>query len=208
MICLKPEASPYYFIYQTTNILTGKIYIGMHKSYDLSDGYLGSGKLLKRAINKYGEENFKLEILCYCSDSESLSKLEAEILTLEFVDTNKEILYNISSGGWGGSNRGKSMSVEHRAAISLSHKLKHKNDKEWHSKRFLESSLLHRGKTVKSETKEKQRNSHLGKKFSDSHLKSLSEWQKCSKKSEDHKRKIGESRKRSWEEKRKITNVC
>ena len=32
----------------------GKIYIGVHKTEDMNDGYMGSGKVLKRAIEKYG----------------------------------------------------------------------------------------------------------------------------------------------------------
>lgn len=48
----------YYTIYRTTNTLNGKIYVGMHKTKDLDDGYLGSGKVIKNSVSKYGKEIF------------------------------------------------------------------------------------------------------------------------------------------------------
>ena len=44
-------------IYKTTNLVNGKIYIGKDK-YN-NPKYLGSGKILKLAINKYGKGNFR-----------------------------------------------------------------------------------------------------------------------------------------------------
>lgn len=42
-------------IYQTTNLINGKIYIGQHEcSTDEFDGYFGSGMYLQRAIKKEG----------------------------------------------------------------------------------------------------------------------------------------------------------
>ena len=46
----------YYYIYKTTNVVNNKIYIGKHKSKDLDNNYLGSGKILQLAVKKYGEE--------------------------------------------------------------------------------------------------------------------------------------------------------
>ena len=48
----------HYFIYKTINITNDKFYIGVHKTDDLNDGYIGSGKYLNRAIAKYGIEKF------------------------------------------------------------------------------------------------------------------------------------------------------
>ena len=49
---------PYGFIYITTNMINGKKYIGQKMFRERWKKYIGSGKLLKRAVNKYGKENF------------------------------------------------------------------------------------------------------------------------------------------------------
>jgi len=53
----------YYFVYETTNNINGKKYIGYHKTTNLNDGYLGSGKILHYAIKKYGRGAFSRRIL-------------------------------------------------------------------------------------------------------------------------------------------------
>lgn len=90
----------YYIIYQTTNKITGHIYIGMHQTTNLDDGYLGSGKRLLNAVKKYGEGNFERIILRYCNTYEEMVLLEKEYITEDVVQDPKT--YNIALGGKGG----------------------------------------------------------------------------------------------------------
>lgn len=90
----------YYIVYETLNKINGNIYVGCHATDDLNDGYLGSGNLLKKAIGKYGSSNFIRRILHVVSSPEDMFKIEASIVTEEFVSRNDT--YNLVPGGFGG----------------------------------------------------------------------------------------------------------
>ena len=87
----------YHFVYKITNNLNGKIYIGIHSTGNLDDGYMGSSKILSKDITKYGKSNFTKEIIKFF-DSRKEALLEESII----VDDNfvKRIdTYNINTGG-------------------------------------------------------------------------------------------------------------
>lgn len=98
------QIEPYGFIYLTTNLVNGKKYIGQHKitnHYGDDDNYLGSGKILKQAIDKYGRENFVREILDYAYSRDELNdKEQCYIASYHAVEDDE--FYNIKSGGEGG----------------------------------------------------------------------------------------------------------
>ena len=92
----------YYYVYQITNLLNNKIYVGKHKSakHPSENGYYGSGKQIKAAIEKYGIENFKKEVLYYCNSMEEMADKELSIVTEDFV--KRKDTYNMHKGGPGG----------------------------------------------------------------------------------------------------------
>lgn len=89
-----------YTVYKITNKINDKEYIGKHQTDNLSDGYMGSGKYLKRAIAKHGIDNFVKEIL-YIFDSEiEMNAKETELVTEDFCKLKNN--YNLCVGGKGG----------------------------------------------------------------------------------------------------------
>ena len=90
----------HYLIYQTTNLVNGKIYIGKHETFNIEDNYFGSGKYLLNAINKHGIENFEFKILIDLKNRKEMNLLEKMVVIEEFCKRND--VYNIKVGGDGG----------------------------------------------------------------------------------------------------------
>ena len=89
-----------YTIYKTINKVNQKMYIGCHKTTNPNDDYIGSGTILKRAIRKYGRNNFEKTILFVFDTPTEMFTKEAEIVDKLFVESDQT--YNILEGGWGG----------------------------------------------------------------------------------------------------------
>ena len=84
-------------IYLTTNTVNGKIYVGYHHTENHYDSYLGSGKLILRAIKKYGPVMFTKIILGIFETKEAAEIFEAFIVDKSFTLRNDT--YNINIGG-------------------------------------------------------------------------------------------------------------
>lgn len=111
----------YGYIYKTTNMVNNKIYIGKKKG-EFCPTYYGSGKLIKLSIEKYGLDNFKVEIIKECYSLKEINEQEKYFIEKLFPE------YNIAAGGTGGNTmllmpenekriliekRSKSLSIKH-----------------------------------------------------------------------------------------------
>lgn len=175
-------------IYKTTNLISGKIYVGQHYT-SADDGYLGSSKSLKMNIRILGKDNFKRETLEYCTSCVD----QREIYWIEALSArNPDIGYNILKGGTGGTTKGFHHTKETKIKISKARNGKYKGkdnpnfgngekikgDKN-PSKRLEvkeKISKFWKGRTRTEENKQKLSNAKIGKKLSEEHQKSLSKW--------------------------------
>lgn len=93
---------PYGYIYETTNLINGNKYIGQKKSNKfLGNSYLGSGMIFVKAVNKYGKENFNVELICFCDTKKDLDAAERFYIS-QANAVKSSNYYNIGIGGQGG----------------------------------------------------------------------------------------------------------
>jgi len=147
-------------IYQTTNNVNNKIYIGVHSGNDPS--YLGSGKLLKQAIRKYGKAAFTRTVLYEFDTIEQAFAKEAEIVNENFIA--RDDVYNIMPGGKGmvagplNPNYGKRQSADWIARRTACHKNKVVTERQKQKQ-----SLAMTGKIRSKKSRAKQSSSISGK---------------------------------------------
>lgn len=89
----------YHILYKTTNIINNKVYVGIHSTDKIEDGYIGSGWILKAAIKKYGKESFKGEVLMILPTRDEARDLEYLLVSGKIL--NRKDVYNIKEGGGG-----------------------------------------------------------------------------------------------------------
>ena len=85
------------YFYRTTNQINWHYYFGIHSTDDLEDGYIGTGTLLKRAIKKYGKQNFVKIIIADYSTRKEASDHEKLAVTMVQVECDE--CYNLKTGG-------------------------------------------------------------------------------------------------------------
>jgi hypothetical protein len=102
-----------FIVYQTTNKINNKKYIGIHKCQDYDDGYMGSGTAFKIAFSKYGKSNFYRHILFTYDNIEDAIEKEKELVNDEVVSSKD--YYNLTNGGLYGydaDNRDSNYKIE------------------------------------------------------------------------------------------------
>lgn len=105
------------FIYEWTNNINGKMYIGSHMG-TVDDGYVGSGKVFIRAIKKYGIEQFSRSIIEHVKTDDRHMLLEREKFWLDSVNAaTNHMYYNIAKDVIGGDTKA-GWSDERRAEFS------------------------------------------------------------------------------------------
>ncbi len=181
----------FYTVYKITNLINQKEYIGFHSTDDLKDGYLGSGKIIKRAIEKYKPENFIKEYIEIFDNKDDAEKLEAELVNEKYV--RREDTYNISLGGnvcilfgvdngfYGkhhtentkkiisGKNTGKKHTEEALKKISSA------GIKNWGNDEFRKKMEKRTPRQFTEEQKIKHSEVLSGRKFTEDHCKNISE---------------------------------
>jgi len=196
--------NPYGFIYITTNMINGTRYIGQKIFNDKWTNYLGSGQYLKRAIKKYGKENFTREIIALGYDKEELNLLE-----IAFINNHNAIksndYYNIADGGNSG-NKFAGFSEERLIEDKLRRRnlwLGEKNP--LYGKKYTEAekakmSIANSGRKHTEEAKERIIKALYGRPCSDETREKIRESQKGEKAymygrchTEEEKRKIGDA---------------
>lgn len=161
-------------IYKTTNTMNGKIYIGQDK-YN-NPNYLGSGKILQLAFQKYGIENFRKDIIEECESKEILN--EREKFWIDYYNsTDRSIGYNISLGGNGGDTISNNSNKEEIG----------KNHSEW-----MKENNPNKGRKKGEGEIEKWKDSFIGK------YRGKNNPNFGSKREESSKKKMSNSRKEWW----------
>lgn len=112
----------FFIVYETTNLINNKKYIGIHKCQSLDDGYLGSGTSFRRAVSKYGKESFSRKVLFTFNNLEEALLKEKELVTEEII--NSKEYYNIRLGG-----DGKHVSTKTKTKMSNFRKKFEKSEK-------------------------------------------------------------------------------
>ena len=153
------------YIYITTNLVNGKKYIGQHKATEFEGNkYLGSGKALKLAIEKYGEDNFKVDMICECKSRQELNDKEEYYIQKYDAQTNP-MFYNIRRGGERGP--GGPMFQGHKHSTETKQKMSESrsgNKNSNYGNRWHQSDEL---KALHSKLSSGENNGMYGKKHSD-----------------------------------------
>lgn len=174
----------YGYIYKTTNLLNGKIYVGQKKAKEMNKKYYGSGVLIKKAIEKYGKECFSVELIDFAMSADDLDFLEVKYIK-ELKAKHEYGNYNIADGGflprydinnqpqWRQEEIKKKMSesLKIRGNMNLVNGVPNRKGVSLTEEHKRKLSLSHMGKNISEEQKKKMSESH--KKYAEKNKEEL-----------------------------------
>ncbi len=148
----KDEERPFGYIYQATNLINDKKYIGQTATSrwkahhnpieerwkeEIGEAFRKERRgdnlrLIERAITKYGPDNFVLKELDTALSQQELDARETHWIN-EFDTMNPEMGYNLKEGGLGGS-----LSEEAKESLSKAISEKYQTDQEYYEKQVSE----------------------------------------------------------------------
>ena len=154
----------YGYVYITTNNVNGKIYIGQKKG-PYKKEYLGSGKMIGKAVKKHGSENFENHIIEWCESKEKLNEREIYWISKYNSFSNTGIGYNLARGG----NQVNPLHAYTEEQLKeYGEKISKSNTGKKRSEEFCKrNSKIHKGKKLSEETKMKLSEVKKGKPVKD-----------------------------------------
>jgi len=122
-LVLNPEpftdsCGKYHFVYVTVNIINSKFYIGKRSTWNLEDGYIGSGRYLWHSVNKNGYENFRRFQLKFFNSGKEAYEFEERLVTEELTKLDDCYNYKIGGAGFG---MGNSLGIGNKGPLGRLH---------------------------------------------------------------------------------------
>ena len=166
------------FVYKTTNLLTGKIYIGQHSTKNIDDGYLGSGVYLKKEIKEYGKENFQREIIAFVDGSkEELNHAEEFYIKYYMNNVGRKMMYNATERAIGvdcHTEETKKKMSEAKKGVKFSEEHKQKLSEAQKGNQNAKGNQSRKGCHLSEETRKKMSEAKKGHTVSEEHKQKLS----------------------------------
>jgi group I intron endonuclease len=155
----------FYLVYEIKNKINGKIYVGAHKTENKNDDYMGSGLLLRKAIQKYGIENFDKTILYEAKNEQEMFSKEKQLIT---IGKNSYNLKQGGNGGWDYVNKSGQNNKSNQCRLGglASSGFRGKKHKEESKKKIGEAKIDNKiwvGRKHKEETRKKMSETHREK---------------------------------------------
>lgn len=138
----------YGYIYLTTFLPTGKIYVGKRVKSRFDENYVGSGVKIKNLIKKYGKSEFETHIIDTADTDDELQQKEIFWIA-NYNSTDDTIGYNIALGGNGAQLEHQSDETKQKISIANKGKKRTIECKTQMSEDRLGSKWINNGKENK-----------------------------------------------------------